>query len=1317
MAPISTRSVQKTVENHVFFAPKDGGSWKSLPEFPTSAEILADRPAEYLPENLVEEPWSSEEEYLEAQYRILRCEGTEGLRSSVATFADETQRGIEMVDDGATCIYTAVRVKSYTMAKIGPIVRVEFSTKRSQYRIKWQQSKRLTPGTIVAISTKEDSFQTVCKIAAVAQRLYTGGLDQSPPLVDLMWARPNEAIFDPELELVMVESRESYFEAVRHTLVGLQHLSLTTSPFTKYLTGSNNTDMSPDFVRSCPEMDVSSIAHLSTSKDEPTISALSNYDVASDSTIQGVDDLTTLDPSQLRALHRIISKELAIVQGPPGTGKTFTSVEALKVMLAARHRRGGPPIIVSAQTNHALDLLLAHCLDAGAEIVRVGGRTTHPRIKDHTLYQTRFRWKAGPDTHYNMKALERSRKANISAIQNLVGGFFGDGLLNPKELLDAGVISPAQYDSLCDDTMETHQDLAARGPFALWLGDSLISARITQHRYPSQDERDEEHAKLVADEFEFDGDLDNIADDEEDQDCIQGIEIKLAHVWTGREPGHIGAWRDAAIRALRNNDDLYEIEPALRGVVYRHLQAALLASVTPKFTALLAQNVEICRKLKVVKWKRDVQMVNSLQIDIVGCTTTGLTKYRGLLAALHPRSLLIEEAAETREANVISALYPSIQQLILVGDHQQLAPHCDIRWLGAPPYNLNVSLFQRMVNLKTPFVMLNQQRRMKQELRKILSPFYPDLTDHPVVLSQANRPDIPGMGGRNCWFFDHTWPEETNSDQSKFNQEEAQMITGFVAYLVANGTPVEKITVLAFYHGQRKLLLNRLRRHDSLVGNTFNVFTVDSYQGEENDVVILSLVRSPCPNHNYAVGFLEDQRRAVVAISRARRGFYLFGNLDNVLGAHERSLNLWGTIWNGFAEQGCANRKLGLPIVCQQHHTETWIKEVDNWGDKSGGCDLKCQQTRPCGHLCTLKCHVTAHELLHCSEPCRNILACGHGCQRYCSEQCFCDCPRFKEIQLRQRVDASQHTQLMAEDQMPLAQRLLAASSNPSALLQAEVNRQNQKAHASQPPTSAKNTQNTTARWQEYTTIIQQHERNSPHQSRREATRAQVAPEVKDIYQPTTTVGGRRAEDGARSVHRIQLGATGSKPVAAKEGERSNTGAGPSQAPQVVKTGPNPTKADPRFATEDELARRMEKILAPGSVFAGNYYGGYSAPSKYRPSPRKLAPAAPEAPPQAEGWVSWEAIHPELADGAARAAGSKAAPADIVRPSENVARPKTATEDSSPLLIDFNEDSSSSGIAEPGPEPVVEAGAETVATASAANGPNGDDEEEWLIEL
>jgi helicase required for RNAi-mediated heterochromatin assembly 1 len=105
---------------------------------------------------------------------------------------------------------------------------VTFSTQRSLYNIDWRQSDRLTPGTILAISTKENQFKSICKIVHVAQRPYYGGVGENPPRVDLQWANPVEdATFDPAEELVMIESRNGFFESARHALVGLQHAAAT----------------------------------------------------------------------------------------------------------------------------------------------------------------------------------------------------------------------------------------------------------------------------------------------------------------------------------------------------------------------------------------------------------------------------------------------------------------------------------------------------------------------------------------------------------------------------------------------------------------------------------------------------------------------------------------------------------------------------------------------------------------------------------------------------------------------------------------------------------------------------------------------------------------------------------------------------------------------------------------------------------------------------------------------------------------------------------------------------------------------------------
>lgn len=60
----------------------------------------------------------------------------------------------------------------------------------------------------------------------------------------------------------------------------------------------------------------------------------------------------------------------------------------------------------------------------------------------------------------------------------------------------------------------------------------------------------------------------------------------------------------------------------------------------------------------------------------------------------------------------------------------------------------------------------------------------------------------------------------------------------------------------------------------------FRIECVDGFQGEENDIILLSLVRSNIDNN---IGFLNIQNRICVALSRARNGLYIMGNMDNLI--------------------------------------------------------------------------------------------------------------------------------------------------------------------------------------------------------------------------------------------------------------------------------------------------------------------------------------------------------------------------------------------------------------------------------------------------
>ncbi|KAK5020741.1 hypothetical protein LTR60_000263 [Cryomyces antarcticus] len=320
---------------------------------------------------------------------------------------------------------------------------------------------------------------------------------------------------------------------------------------------------------------------------------------------------------------------------------------------------------------------------------------------------------------------------------------------------------------------------------------------------------------------------------------------------------------------------------------------------------------------------------------------------------------MIEEAAETLEAPVIATCLPSLEHLILVGDHQQLRPHCHNKEYEDEPWNLNVSLFERLVKNEVEFSTLSRQRRMIPEIRRILKPIYGNLIkDHPSVEDSEVRPSVPGMGGVNSFFFSHAWPESRDNYMSSVNHKEAEMIVGFFDHLVYNGMQAKDITVLTFYNGQRKVLLNALRNHPNLQSSYFNVVTVDSYQGEENDVVLLSLVRS---NSEGKIGFLSVENRVCVALSRAQRGLYIFGNSELLCGES----NAWTGVvkimagMRGEIPKNKPKARLGfaLPLTCTQHNKKTFIEDPDDWGMINGGCERKCKGKLPCGHECKLQCH------------------------------------------------------------------------------------------------------------------------------------------------------------------------------------------------------------------------------------------------------------------------------------------------------------------------------------------------------------------------
>jgi len=134
-----------------------------------------------------------------------------------------------------------------------------------------------------------------------------------------------------------------------------------------------------------------------------------------------------------------------------------------------------------------------------------------------------------------------------------------------------------------------------------------------------------------------------------------------------------------------------------------------------------------------------------------------------------------------------------------------------------------------------------------------------------------------------------------------------------------------QMTILTPYTGQVFLIRRLLRQRPTL--HDVRLCPIDNYQGEENDIVLLSLVRSSAahqlkPTIGFAkptIGFVRDENRICVALSRARVGLYVVGNLRHLARNSE--------LWSKMVQQARESRSIGdsLRLACQNHPNEAQI--------------------------------------------------------------------------------------------------------------------------------------------------------------------------------------------------------------------------------------------------------------------------------------------------------------------------------------------------------------------------------------------------------
>ena len=255
------------------------------------------------------------------------------------------------------------------------------------------------------------------------------------------------------------------------------------------------------------------------------------------------------------------------------------------------------------------------------------------------------------------------------------------------------------------------------------------------------------------------------------------------------------------------------------------------------------------------------------------------------------------QQSNNKDVNAVTGIgVHELQRLVMIGDHFQLPPI--VKHVVLAKYNhFEKSLFYRWIQLSVPYILLHAQGRARVELCAIYASHYQQLStahgsklitslQNLSIVDTKSSDCLPVYKYSNAGFAktfqiinvdDFQGRGESCPTQYYYqNLGEAEYVVAVYQYMRLIGYPKDKITILTTYNGQKALLLEILSvrcEKNSLFGMP-TVSTVDQYQGQQNDYVLLSLVRTT------SVGYVRDIRRCIVAMSRAKLGLYVFGRVS-----------------------------------------------------------------------------------------------------------------------------------------------------------------------------------------------------------------------------------------------------------------------------------------------------------------------------------------------------------------------------------------------------------------------------------------------------
>ena len=279
-------------------------------------------------------------------------------------------------------------------------------------------------------------------------------------------------------------------------------------------------------------------------------------------------------------------------------------------------------------------------------------------------------------------------------------------------------------------------------------------------------------------------------------------------------------------------------------------------------------------------WARQLEtrLIDQLLSGAQVITCTLVSSANKILADRKFKTVVIDEAAQALEPATWIPILKS-RKVVLAGDPFQLPPTVKSR--KAERMGLNVTLLEKLIATQPDVNLLTVQYRMHNAIMGFSNQWFYDGKLRAADAVAEHGLDVPR--DHSVEFIDTAgagFDEKLNREfQSRYNPEEFQILTEHLYELVEQHTaaelPVPSIALISPYREQVIRMREAVNEDPKLADLPIVTKTVDGFQGQERDVVYLSLVRS---NAKGEIGFLKDYRRMNVAMTRARKLLVVVGD-------------------------------------------------------------------------------------------------------------------------------------------------------------------------------------------------------------------------------------------------------------------------------------------------------------------------------------------------------------------------------------------------------------------------------------------------------